>query len=259
MPDRRLRRPILSCSIVVLTFVAASAFGMWVQGAASQLSLVRHTSHSPSASNRAASGQSVVSFKSYAYDANGNMTSATDPMDIPTSYTYDAPTQKVHDFYVVVTGGTGVLVHNEDGDCEPGVVAGGAMFSSDSGFSNAEAANSGDGLARTADTVSEVAARAGVSLEGTTVQIIDDPEYLRYLDLHGACACAPFDLPGEIHLGPASFVDEETLANTLGHESEHLTQYAGGYVPGSDDLEIMEAKARAAGQAAVEHLRGSGQ
>jgi len=115
MPDRRLRRPILSCSIVVLTFVAASAFGMWVQGAASQLSLVRHTSHSPSASNRAASGQSVVSFKSYAYDANGNMTSATDPMDIPTSYTYDAPTQKVHDFYVVVTGGTGVLVHNVDG------------------------------------------------------------------------------------------------------------------------------------------------
>lgn len=133
---------------------------------------------------------------------------------------------------------------------------GGAMFSSGAALSNAEVVASGAGLARTAATVQKIAARAGVNLTGSTVRIIEDPEYLRYLDSQGACACAPYDLPGEIHLGPASFMDEQTLAATLAHEQEHILQYASGYVPGSGDLEAMEAAARAAEAPAVATLLG---
>lgn len=137
----------------------------------------------------------------------------------------------------------------------PGAGAGSAaMFSSGSAMSNAEVVESGAGLSRTAETVSDVAARAGVNLEGSTVHIIEDPEYIRYLDSQGACACAPYDLPGEIHIGPASFLDEETLASTLAHEQAHVLQYAAGYVPGSGDLEAMEAAARAAEVPAVARL-----
>lgn len=106
------------------------------------------------------------------------------------------------------------------------------MFSSGSSVSNADVVKSGAGLARTSATVSDVAARAGVNLGNTSVKIIEDPEYLRYLDAQGACACAPYDLPGEIHLGFSSFIDQETLAATLAHEMEHVAQYAAGYVPG---------------------------
>jgi hypothetical protein len=132
----------------------------------------------------------------------------------------------------------------------------GAMFSSGSAISNADIVESGAGLARTSATVSDVAARAGIDLGNSTVRIIEDSEYLRYLDSQGACACAPYDLPGEIHLGPASFTDEVTLAATLAHEQEHVLQYAAGYVPGSGDLEAMEAAARAAEGPAVARLLG---
>jgi hypothetical protein len=135
---------------------------------------------------------------------------------------------------------------------------GGALFSSGSATSNAVVVNSGAGLARTFATVSDVAARAGVDLVNSEVKIIEDPEYLRYLDSVGACACAPYELPGEIHLGPASFIDEETLAATLAHEAEHVLQYAAGYVPGSGDLEAMEAAARAAEGPAVALILGVG-
>jgi hypothetical protein len=132
----------------------------------------------------------------------------------------------------------------------------GAMFSSGSAVSNADVVSSGVGLARTSATVSDVAARAGVDLGNTAVKIIEDPEYLRYLDSQAACACAPYDLPGEIHLGPASFIDEDTLAATLAHEMQHVAQYAAGYVPGSGDLEEMEAAARAAEGPALAQLLG---
>lgn len=131
-----------------------------------------------------------------------------------------------------------------------------AMFSSGSKVSNAEVAESGHGLARTAATVEDVARRAGVELHDSTVRIIDDPEYIRYLDAQGACACAPYEQPGEIHLGPASFIDEKTLAATLAHEQEHVLQYASGYVPGSGDLAAMEAAAYAAERPAVARLLG---
>jgi hypothetical protein len=137
-----------------------------------------------------------------------------------------------------------------------GGTEGGALFSSGSAASNADVVKSGAGLARTLATVSDVAARAGVDLVNSEVKIIEDPEYLRYLDSVGACACAPYDLPGEIHLGPASFIDEETLAATLAHEAEHVLQFAAGYVPGSGDLEAMEAAARAAEGPAVAFILG---
>jgi hypothetical protein len=132
----------------------------------------------------------------------------------------------------------------------------GSMFSSGSAVSNADVVRSVVGLARTSATVSDIAARAGVDLGDTAVKIIEDPEYLRYLDAQGACACAPYDLPGEIHLGPASFVDQETLAATLAHEMEHVAQYAAGYIPGSGDLAAMEAAAYAAEGPAVAQLLG---
>jgi hypothetical protein len=132
----------------------------------------------------------------------------------------------------------------------------GVMFSSGSAVSNADVVSSGAGLARTSATVSDAAARAGVNLGNTAVKIIEDPEYLRYLDSQGACACAPYDLPGGIHLGPASFIDQETLAATLAHEMEHVSQYAAGYVPGSGDLAAMEAAAYAAEGPAVARLLG---
>ena len=114
----------------------------------------------------------------------------------------------------------------------------------------------GAGLPLTAATVQDVASRAGVDVSGTTVRIIDDPEYIRYLDYQGACACAPYEAPAEMHLGPASFADEETLAATIAHEQTHILQYAAGYEPGSGDLKAMEDQAYAAEQPALARLRG---
>jgi hypothetical protein len=131
------------------------------------------------------------------------------------------------------------------------------MFSSGSAVSNAGVVESGAGLPRTAATVADVAGRAGVNLSGSTVRMIEDPEYLRYLDSEGACACAPYDLPGEIHLGPASFLDEETLGAPLAHEQAHILQYEAGYVPGSGGIEAMEAAARAADGPAVARLQAT--
>lgn len=140
-----------------------------------------------------------------------------------------------------------------NGDGQP---AGPALFSREAPMANAEILQSGAGLPRTAATVQDVAGRAGVDLSGTTVRIIDDPEYIRYLDYQDACACAPYEAPTEMHLGPASFADEETLAATLAHEQTHILQYAAGYEPGSGDLKAMEAQAYAAEQPALARLRG---
>jgi len=157
----------------------------------------------------------------------------------------------------VVTDGAGTAA---DAGASAGedAAAQGAMFNSGSVVSNAEIVESGEGLARTPATVEDIASRAGVDLAGSTVRIIEDPEYIRYLDSQGACACAPFDLPGEIHVGPASFIDEETLAATLAHEQAHVLQYAAGYMPGSGDLAAMEAAASQAEGPAIARLLGEG-
>lgn len=132
-----------------------------------------------------------------------------------------------------------------------------ALFSGGATRSNADVVANGGGLPRTPATVSDVAGRAGVDLDGVSVRIIDDPEYIRYLDSQNACACTPVELGGrEIHLGPASFVDEPTLAATLAHERTHVAQLLAGRLPGSASIVLLEAEARAAEAGAVSRLEG---
>jgi len=138
-------------------------------------------------------------------------------------------------------------------------VSAGTMFSSTAALTNADVINLGLGLPRTAETVADVAGRAGIDLSNSTVRIIDDPEYIRYLDSQGACACAPYDLPGEMHLGPASFLNDETLAATLAHEQEHLLQYAAGWISETGTRLLTEEQAQAAETCFLERLLGSGQ
>lgn len=111
------------------------------------------------------------------------------------------------------------------GDGNARLVQDGALYSRDAPRSNLDVLMNGGGLPRTASTVQSVASRAGVGLTGISVRIIEDAEYVRYLDYQGACALTPNELMGsEIHLGPASFADAETLAVTLAHERTHVFQ-----------------------------------
>lgn len=168
----------------------------------------------------------------------------------------------------------GVQVRLDDGDAAPGAVsagrtarmpagglppAGRVLFSgSPAAVTNREILESGAGLPRTAATVQDVARRAGIDLQGTTVHIVGDADgdYIRYLDCNGACACAPVDRPGQIDIGPASFLDEETLAATLAHEQTHVLQYKAGYNPNSGESAEMERLAYAAEHPALARLRG---
>jgi hypothetical protein len=102
--------------------------------------------------------------------------------------------------------------------------------------------DNGGGLPLTMDTVKDVAGRAGVELGDTAIKIVDDPEYARYLDFQGACACTPGELGGsQIDLGPASFADGETLAATLAHEMEHVNQLRAGGVSTSTIGDLEDA------------------
>ncbi|HEY8199819.1 MAG TPA: hypothetical protein VII47_00535 [Actinomycetota bacterium] len=95
--------------------------------------------------------------------------------------------------------------------------------------SNLDILHSGGGLARTEETVASVARKVEVSLENTNVHIIDDIEEARYLDAQDAYAYTPVEKGGsEIRLGPASFVDEETLGATLAHEAGQRLQSCEG-------------------------------
>ncbi|MDQ6920272.1 MAG: hypothetical protein M3170_01570, partial [Candidatus Dormibacteraeota bacterium] len=71
-----------------------------------------------------------------------------------------------------------------------------SLFSSSGVQTNAEVVASGSGLQRTAATVEDVAARAGIPLENTSVRIVGDNEvdYIRYLDSQGANAVTPSEL-----------------------------------------------------------------
>ena len=122
---------------------------------------------------------------------------------------------------------------------------------------NAELLGSGAGLSRTDATVARVAGKAEVDLKDVAVRIMEDQEYVRYLDHHGACACTPPELGGrEIHLGPAAFSDEETLAATLAHERVHVSQLRDGRHVSSASLDDLEAEARAAEPDALRRLEG---
>lgn len=120
--------------------------------------------------------------------------------------------------------------------------------------SNRDVVDSGEGLARTWETVRSYAERAGVDIDGVNVEVVDDPEVIRYLDLVEAMART--DAVG-IQLGPAAFVDEETLVRTLAHERVHVTQYQQGRV--DSDTERLEAEAYAAEDAYVRSWRGADQ
>ncbi|MGI8550589.1 MAG: eCIS core domain-containing protein [Dehalococcoidia bacterium] len=131
-------------------------------------------------------------------------------------------------------------------------------FFSRSGITtNADAIASGEGLPRTAATVSDVAGRAGVPLDSVVIRIIDDPEYIRYLDSQAANATTPTELRGtEIHLGPAAFADETMLARTLGHEWAHVLQLRRGVEVNSASLRGLESEAYAREQQYINRLLG---
>jgi hypothetical protein len=98
----------------------------------------------------------------------------------------------------------------------------GGLFSRSGIRSNMDVLQNGGGLSRMRATVDEHARRAGVSLEGIDVQIVDDVDFAAYLDWMDN-AVARTDQFG-IQLGPASFLDEETLVRTLAHERMHVYQ-----------------------------------
>jgi hypothetical protein len=96
-------------------------------------------------------------------------------------------------------------------------------------------------LAQTSRTVSSIAERAGVGLDGVKVHILDptaDADTIRYLDLQGAIART--DELG-IQLHPNAFANEETLVKTLAHERTHVYQietfsaYGTGHVGDFED------------------------
>jgi len=115
---------ILSRRVIVLALLVVSVIGLCAQsaGAATLWNSVQSPNGRSHSINQEASGRSRAVIGTCAYDADANPPSVADPTRSQTKYTYDTPAQVVHDFYVVVTGGTGVLVHNVDegDDCKGG-------------------------------------------------------------------------------------------------------------------------------------------
>ncbi len=122
---------------------------------------------------------------------------------------------------------------------------------------NQDVAENGGGLARTAETVEEVAAVAGVDLSGIDVVIVTDPAEFADLDQDnvGASAMQLADGTVQIRLGPASFADRETLAATLAHEKTHADQFRAGRPVDENSRAELEREAYASEAAAVERVR----
>jgi hypothetical protein len=57
-------------------------------------------------------------------------------------------------------------------------------------------------------------------------------------------------------MGPASFIDEPTLAATLAHERQHVQQLLDGRTPSSASLADLEAEAYGVEADAVRRLQG---
>jgi hypothetical protein len=105
--------------------------------------------------------------------------------------------------------------------------------------------------------VRDVARRSGVGLEGVTVEIIEDPEYQRYLRYLGAVAITPAELRTVIQLMPEAFANEDTLAATLGHERNHVAQIAlYGPPPDTVTVQAWEEASYLVESQYVAHLRG---
>jgi hypothetical protein len=112
----------------------------------------------------------------------------------------------------------------------PTPARGAAQFFSKSPVrSNRDVLENGPGTPMTLDNIEATARRMGVDLDDVDVVIVDDPEEIRYLDHMEAGACTPPELDGrQIRIGPASFVDDETLAATIAHEYTHVRQQRAG-------------------------------
>ena len=127
------------------------------------------------------------------------------------------------------------------------------LFSRGVARTNLDVFENGGGLARTQDTVASLAERAGVDLRGVDVEIVEDPEMMRYLDVQGAGARTwqpTMGGPPQIQLGPASFADEETLVKTIAHEYTHVVQLTSGVevsagAGGAGTIADLEAEAYA--------------
>lgn len=126
------------------------------------------------------------------------------------------------------------------------------LYSRSPGRSNRDLLDNPSGLDATTETVRTYAEQAGVDLRDVAVEVADDPDVIRYLDYVGAMART--DALG-IQLGPAAFVDEETLVRALAHERVHVTQYREGRV--DTDTQRLEDEAYAAEDAVVERWRGA--
>ncbi|ROT32291.1 hypothetical protein [Micromonospora sp. HM5-17] len=114
-------------------------------------------------------------------------------------------------------------------------------------ITNQEVLRQGIGLPRTMETVLHHAELAGIDLQDVDVEIVEDTDTLRYFDFMGACARTD-DLG--IQLGPAAFVDAETLVRTLGHESIHVQQWRDNRV--NSNVVALEEEAYAAEDGFVE-------
>jgi hypothetical protein len=125
------------------------------------------------------------------------------------------------------------------------------LFSRKPEMSNAEVLASGEHLPLTEETVRAHAAAAEEDLTGVEVVMVTDPVELRYFDDEGAAACATManGVP-QIRLGPASFVDSDTLVATIAHERTHIRQFLDGR--GNEDEQVLEDEAEASEAPAVE-------
>ncbi|MFC6023306.1 WXG100 family type VII secretion target [Plantactinospora solaniradicis] len=101
------------------------------------------------------------------------------------------------------------------------------LHSRSGAVSNRQVMDEGLGLPRDRETIERYAELAGVDLRGVNIEVIETPDDIAYLDFMGAIARTDAD---GVQLGPAAFVDEETLVRTLGHESIHVEQYREGRV-----------------------------
>ena len=122
---------------------------------------------------------------------------------------------------------------------------------------NQDVAENGSELERTAETVEEIAAIAGVDLSGIDVVIVTDPAEFADMDQDnvGASAMQLADGTVQILLGPASFADRETLAATLAHEKTHADQFRAGRPVDDNSRAELEREAYASEAAAVERVR----
>ncbi|MCT2585904.1 WXG100-like domain-containing protein [Actinophytocola gossypii] len=133
---------------------------------------------------------------------------------------------------------------------------------------NTDVLASGDHLPLTPDTALQHAALAGITptiehpTTGEPVHVefvtVTDPAELAYLDDHHASARTRILPTGpQLRLGPASFVDNETLVAAIAHEMTHVHQRLSGIRVTSDNRATLETEAHANETPALEEYRNN--